>query len=256
MTEFFEEILGKVKEYLDSFELFEEDVTSNLQIKRDKQALSDFLQNFYWGEMLSVEQAKANLKSGVLELTDAYGRHRSNGLLLTQNGYFLTSYHCVEDKIENLLVVTESGGVYPVLKICGHNKKNDTALVRADIPGKAEALRYKFAPKPDLANHLPIAMLMREYGKYKIKGGFIYRPKFKEVKVEYMDRTFVNQIELSLDGVPGDSGSIISTEDGKIYGITCTGATKADGTKAYSSSCTFWVQAIEIVSAVINSKTR
>ncbi len=253
MTEFFEEILGKVKDYLVYFELFEEIGKPNPQLKKDKQALSDFLQNFYWGEMLSVEQAKANLRSGVLELVDNYGRHRSNGLLLTQNGYFLTNYHCVEDKIDNLQVVTESGGVYQVLKICGHNKKNDTALVKADIPGKAEALRYKFAPKPDLAIHIPIVMLMREHGKCKIKGGFIHRPKFKEVKVEYRDRTFVNQIELNLDGVPGDSGSVISTEDGKIYGITCTGATKDDGKKIYSSSCTFWVQALGIVSAVVNS---
>ena len=66
-------------------------------------SLEQFIQQFYWGEHLTISQAERNLNESLVEITH-YGEHSSNGLLITDNGYFLTAKHCVMSKLRGMKI--------------------------------------------------------------------------------------------------------------------------------------------------------
>ena len=90
--------------------------------RRTKQlvaTLDDFLTNAK-NNSLTANEARKNLEEGVIELVK-YGKHSSNGLLITDDGYFLTARHCVEGSLSQQIVLYD-GMKCKVEKICAQGR--------------------------------------------------------------------------------------------------------------------------------------
>ena len=62
--------------------------------EKDKESvplLEKFLGELYIGARLATPEARRTIEESLLELT-IHGGHTSNGLLITQNGYFITAF--------------------------------------------------------------------------------------------------------------------------------------------------------------------
>ncbi len=229
------------------------------QIKLDKLALQDFINNFHWGSDLSDINARNNLELGLVEITDEDGYHSSNGLLITNNGYFVTNYHCVDDLDDvDKYIRTVDGRVCKILKVCGGNPHNDIALVKADMSGPAEALCYKFAETHNISKDFPVALFTRRdvYGSpkdnLKIKYGTIRKPQLRTYKSNSPGGDVKNQVEISMITSAGDSGGVIATKEGKIYGLLTGGGAN----QKHVSACTFWFEALKIIQIVVSGKKK
>ncbi|MEK6920848.1 MAG: hypothetical protein AABX82_03110, partial [Nanoarchaeota archaeon] len=60
------------------------------------ETLDAFIQNIYVADGLRREDAQRNVAESLVELT-YYGQHAGNGILITDDGYFLTAWHCIEN---------------------------------------------------------------------------------------------------------------------------------------------------------------
>ena len=64
------------------------------------------------------ETARNNIYAGLVEIR-VYEQHSSNGILVTQNGYFITTYHCVESaSTMPSYIRLQEGTQYPVEHVC------------------------------------------------------------------------------------------------------------------------------------------
>lgn len=218
----------------------------------DKEVLQQFVNNFHWGENLNDMEAKSNLEAGLLEIIAVGKGHYGNGLLITENGYFVTNYHCVDLKDLSLLnVVLANGASYPITKVCGYNKKSDVALVKADIPGAVSAKLYKFSNSHIVKKNSSLVLLTRWDGLVKVKGGSVAYSSF--ISANTVDgQVCHNQIVLSTDCAPGDSGGVVVSQGFRVYGLMCS---KLQGSEKIGT-CTFWFQVLSVISAVINAKKK
>lgn len=215
-------------------------------IQDDKVALRSFLHNFHWGEDLNLKAAKKNLDAGIVEIIDTETDHRSNGILITENGYFVTCYHCVKTEVPGKLIRVASGMAYPIKKVIGYNKSNDIAIAKAIMIGKHEPLRYRFAKKPTIANSFPIVHHGRYDGELRMKLGKVESPSLHSVQISKTKQQFDNQVRLDVHAVPGDSGGVVATTNGEIYGVMCTG--DEDGR---AGTCTFWFEVLDLISSIV-----
>src|SRR3989338_6978525 len=56
--------------------------------------LNDFIANIHLGYHLTDDEARSSLDTGLVELVE-HGQHSSNGIFLTDDGYFLIAAHRV-----------------------------------------------------------------------------------------------------------------------------------------------------------------
>ncbi|QQS23320.1 trypsin-like peptidase domain-containing protein [bacterium] len=226
---------------------------SREQLQLDKAALAEFANNFYWGNFLSDQEAKTNLERGIVEIVGEGGGHSSNGLLITRNGYVITSHHCVDDLHKGRLFVRrDNGQFYRITKVVFAGKGSDIALVKADKGGPAEAIRYRFAPKFDIAQEFPVAHYSYWNQRLKKIFGIVRNPKLRKVRALGKEFPYGNQVEVSMKTICGDSGGIVATKNSEIYGVVSTGNAK-DVDITY---CTFWFEAIAIINGLINYKKK
>ncbi|MBI4147520.1 serine protease [Candidatus Woesearchaeota archaeon] len=171
--------------------------------------LDDFLTNAK-NNSLTSEQAKKNLNEGIIELIENE-QHSSNGLLITDNGYFLTARHCVKGSLP-LQIVLYDGMKCRVEKICaqGNIQWIDVALVKADVPGNAVSRSYRLQTNDvDVdAYSLPITLFTRWDEKLVKKDGFIIP------SLRYKD-SFIS----SIPAIHGDSGGIVANQTYQLIGI-------------------------------------
>ena len=113
--------------------------------KENRHSLEKFIQNIYWAKELTIQESTKNLEESLVEIFYKNGGHQSNGLLITENGYFLTNYHCVEShSIFNPLFIKNSKNeIYKISRIYEKNEKEDIVLVKANIPKKPITKKYK-----------------------------------------------------------------------------------------------------------------
>jgi len=194
--------------------------------KKVKKTLDRFIQQIYWGDDLTVEQSRKNLGKGLVEIVK-YGQHSSNGILITGDGYFLTAEHCVTDGLVGAQIRLFNGNLYPVEKICGYVPKEDIALAKADIPYKCIPMEYRIYNTNKLGK-MAVATMTRRYGKLIVKYGFVTRewnptPTYKGGLEAVM---YPNQFTMDIEAIPGDSGGIIVSEDGRLVGILSGGHEK------------------------------
>jgi len=110
------------------------------------EALKSYIQNIYLAEDLTAQESINNLEKSLIELVDhSSGEHLANGLLITEDGYFLTNHHCIEKFLDRDLTLIKDyqNRKYKILKICEKNEKEDLALVKAEMPREPSSKKYK-----------------------------------------------------------------------------------------------------------------
>ena len=92
---------------------------------------------------LSTAEIVKRYRKGVVVVSGYYKCKRcpnwhssaASGFMLTKDGVFCTSYHVVENKDNDTLVImTGDGRIAPVLEVLAANKRTDLAILR--VPGK------------------------------------------------------------------------------------------------------------------------
>jgi hypothetical protein len=223
-------------------------------------ALDAFIQNFYTGEGLSNVQAEENLKNGLVEivfrgallpeilgLPPLPGFHISNGLLITEDGYFITAHHCLEGfekyslphlgdmKIpisSGLMGVRDtSGRTYTIERAWGF-PDYDFILAKARIPRRpSKSIPYRFCDTrvEQLKRGISIGVWSRWNGRLKERYGFIDQPYVASITtrdgVSYKDHFSMELVDI----IPGDSGGIVKTADHRVVGLISTGDDQLNG---------------------------
>lgn len=215
--------------------------------KKDVSGLEAFIQQIYWAESLSDDQSKTNIQESLVEITH-YGQHYANGLLITNDGYFLTNAHCVPDEvIPNMKIKMHDGKTYSVQDWCIRSRKReDLALAKANLPGTNTPRSYKFfIEEPKRSN---VILLTRRNGKIDYKLGQISRANSVAcVKTTEGKANYTLHFDLQIENIPGDSGGIITTPDLRILGFLSSGN---EGT--FASAATLR-NALNLVQAYINT---
>ena len=181
-------------------------------------SLEQFIQQFYWGEHLTISQAERNLNESLVEIT-YYGEHSSNGLLITENGYFLTAKHCVTGKLRGMKIKLHNERVYSIERVCAISNKDDIALAKARIDGENRSKNYKFYNSENLKK-MPITLMTRREGELNNKYGFIEEKTSVISKgldnIEYLCQNAISSV---IESKPGDSGGIIVSTDRRLLGF-------------------------------------
>ncbi len=175
------------------------------------QALDGFVQGFNSTGQPKLTEARENLYKGLVEIV-SYGGHSSNGLLITEDGYFLTARHCLANEalLKSMKIRTPDGKLHQMEKVHAANKANnelDLALAKADLDGDCVPIRYRFYTEDGIDSNMPVVIFTRWDGKAGLNCGF--------VKPGYNQRHIVTSITTE----SGDSGGIIATTDFRIMGI-------------------------------------
>lgn len=191
------------------------------------------------GQELGSTESKENLEKGLVRIcvkyklspleiagsSDgvAYPIQRSvysNGLLITRNGYFLTSKHCLEGDLSCASITDSNGVTYPIERLCAFSKRSsiegdDLALAKAQIPGNNEPMLYRIYNSKILKNS-PVMLMTRneDGGELKCYYGFTSEDyiRFADVLRGYFSI-------LTDGGNKGDSGGIVVSSDDEIMGI-------------------------------------
>ncbi len=193
------------------FELVDLVTGKRERTKRLAATLDDFLANAK-NNSLTDEEARKNLEEGVIELVES-GEHSSNGLLISDDGYFLTARHCVAGSLP-LQIVLYDGMKCKVEKICAQGKIEwiDIALVKADVPGNAVFRNYRYHLETNkyIGGRLPVALFTRRnkklVKKYGVAGSELF-PLWKD--------SFASSIPI----IGGDSGGIVANKNYELMGI-------------------------------------
>ena len=193
-------------------------LTQRTERKKDKAALHQFIQQLYWGENLLVPQAIKQLEQNVVELTQD-GQHLANGLLITANGYILTAEHCIQ---KSNRWYAQNNQAFLIEKVCAVDPRNEIALVKANISAESAALEYRFY-NSTLLKRLegkPVALLTRINSKIVRKYGLMEHASVNTTASNNgKNCNYDDQILLSLDSTPGDSGGVVASDDGRIIGF-------------------------------------
>lgn len=210
----------------------------------NKKALADFVQNVYWGEDLSSEEAKQNVEMGILEILWPEGGHRANGLLITTNGFFVTSRHCVDGDLKNIMVRDFLGMRHRIQRVCCVSKRRDLALVKADFSGEPLLMRYKYFREENFGkNPVQVVGLTRWNGKLVIRGGYTQGKTGSHFTKNLS--FLIKQISLDMYAQPGDSGGVVVSADGRLIG-TMTGNVIGI---PFLTFCARWFDALQLITA-------
>ena len=218
--------------------------------KEDIKALDEFIQQIYWGESISEEESKENIKSNIVQIHafkikgKASYHSYSNGLLITENGYFLTAKHCVmfDDpainfKTSDLRIIDNQGDSYEIERVCAAGKfkkkenryiDEDIALVKAKIDKKPKSIKYRIYNTDQLTLQLSLCLLAydnqrrlnKKYGKIIDLSNKGLTP-YKGQHINY-----ATQFSTDIDSKSGDSGGSIISPDGRLTGFVSTGDAK------------------------------
>ncbi len=215
--------------------------------KKDVSGLEAFIQQIYWAESLTDDQSKTNIQESLIELTYG-GEHYANGLLITNDGYFLTNAHCVsEDVFSKLKVRMHDGTTYKIQDWCIRSRKReDLALAKANLPGTNTPRSYKFfVEEPERSG---VILLTRRAGKIEYKLGSVLGYKCPvRVKLPEGEATYYLHFNLKLQNIPGDSGGVITTPNLRILGLL------SSGNDSSSASAATLRNALNLVQAYINT---
>ena len=198
--------------------------------------LDDFLASAQ-DNSLTDEQAKKNLEEGVIELLE-YGRHSSNGLLITDDGYFLTAKHCLEKPVPGA-VRSYDGKIYKLerwsLSLPKYFGVFDVAIGKAVIPEKQNSKKYRicslgkfispFTTIPFKRDIVRLSRLNQELIFHHQKVLDVITLKgynHLTVAIRYQGYGATDELQ------PGESGGILATTDARILGIHTSKQKKLD----------------------------
>lgn len=172
---------------------------------------------------VSSQESNDNLQKYTIELVN-HGKHMGNGLVITENGYFLTAKHCVEANPmcpgKKLLDLTANIGdrddylIYDILATSNHD---DLALGRLMMSGNRKAIRYKFSEPDEVTITGVITRWDRKFND-EYTGQIVY-PNVDEVEIEDGRYKFKNQFSINKPSRPGVSGGIVVCRNKGLLGI-------------------------------------
>ena len=189
------------------------------QLSRKKCALQ--LQSPGKQRLTAAEIAK-RYRKGVLVVSGLYKCKRcpkwhsgaASGFMLTKDGVFCTSYHVVDNKDNDLLVImTGDGRIAPVVEVLAASKRADLAILRAEGKG--------FTPLPVSTNpaDAPLGGKVRVFSHpdrhfFVLSEGIISR-KFIDRKRNNGPRSMIG---ITADFAKGSSGAPVFNEFGSVIG--------------------------------------
>ena len=146
----------------------------------------------------------------------------------TDDGYFLTALHCVQDDgrhpLDQARVRLYDGTMYPIEKVCARLKSEDLALVKARIPNACRPRQYRFYNTNVLDND-PVVLLSCWDGELVVKDGSItHADHIITVTIrDQPDVVYHNHFMTNHASIRGDSGGTITTPDGRVAGLVSGG---------------------------------
>lgn len=200
--------------------------------KQTIKALEEFVQNVYWAEFLSSEQSIKNLEESLVEVLYEDLQHKGNGLLITENGYFLTANHVEEEDGKDCppakYIRNYKNEIYPIKKICQTDEREDLALLKAEIKAEKCQKMYKICNTDKLKNfymgEFPIQIKTRLNEKIENKEGSLILNYIVCKKLNY-----TNQVGSDIHVKNGDSGGLtISSKRGELIGLVSNGMEEGD----------------------------
>jgi hypothetical protein len=184
-------------------------------------SLDDFIRQFDSPKIGSGESIQ-NLEEGLIEIVQC-GQHRYNGLLISDDGYFLTVKHGIKNRSRQKICL-HNGKEYPIQKVCTYTDDDDIALVKAAIPHKACSREYLFYDTQNLESGIAIVLITRWNSKIERSYGFLTR-RYSSVPTE--SGYYPDHFSMILESKPGDSGGLIVSSDGKLIGFESSGGNLA-----------------------------
>lgn len=194
--------------------------------KKTIRALEEFGENLNWTKSLPAEQSIRNLEESLVEILYPNKSHKGNGLLITENGYFLTTDHTERDVDEDSppakYIRDFKKNIYPIRKICQTDEREDLALLKAEIPGEKIHREYKIYNTNNLKNfkisEFPVILKARHGGRINHKPGSLILKYVISKQFNY-----TNQFGTDVHIIAGDSGGIIISSQGELVGFASNG---------------------------------
>ena len=119
-------------------------------------ALTDFVNNQESCKDMSAEESKRNIEDGIVnivlkkDLGFKIEEHKSQGLLITNDGYFLTANHCLDHNFDEGSIKTNRGK-FEIWMTKRESPMYDLVLAKAHLPGECSARKYRISElKPSL----------------------------------------------------------------------------------------------------------
>jgi hypothetical protein len=205
-------------------------------------ALDEFVQQFRTTDIEQLREGVENLEQGLIEITD-YGQHSSSGLLVTDDGYFLTAKHCLNHDLSESRVRTHDDSTYKIEKVCANGTKSDVVLAKSAIPVETRPRRYLFCDETQVSK-IPVAVMVRRHGDIETNYGYV-NGSCTNFLTDFGDGKLVpipDHFDLILSARRGDSGGIVVDPELRIIGIVSTGQEKG-----YTATCIGIRRAIELI---------
>ena len=205
-------------------------------------ALDYFIANSCIAESMTDAETKNALESSLVE-TIANDKTWTNGIKVTENGYFLTVFHTFTGPDSNLELRMSDGSSYPIKEVCAFNRSCDLALAKADVPGECKAVKYKFLASELLDINMPVSLLARDNGNDYQKSGQITHLANDIVMPDYSGNPccYPDNFIVDIPVVAGDSGGIAASQDYRIMGLMNAGDQVTMGMAAR------WNHALELI---------
>jgi hypothetical protein len=196
--------------------------------KKELEGLEGFLQNTYYSNYLTKEEAKKNIEEGLVEIHEkGHIKTNSKGFQITHDGYILTSAHCVEQKAHTEIISRE-GRVYQLEKMCAVDEKSDVALIKANIEGENKPRIYPLytSTKNQAIQCIYLCLKDNLVTTRGCVSDQIYTNNLLAYNNKHELQSKNQQIILSGVAKSGDSGSPILTCDAQLIGILATSDNK------------------------------
>ena len=165
---------------------------------------------------LSKKESNQRIEESLIEITYSEGQHKGNGILISENGLFLTAGHCIDKMLYNQKVRISNVGLYSLEKVCIKDEINDLILAKIKINQRYSIKRYNIHNSEEIEK-MPIQLITRREGILNRKYGFIlgdWNPYEDVNGNKYVDNFCINGIL-----IPGDSGGVILSPCSELIGL-------------------------------------
>ncbi|MFH0892743.1 MAG: serine protease [Candidatus Falkowbacteria bacterium] len=193
------------------------------------------MRNIGYFQKSTAEFSENYIANAVIEILYPDGSHLGNGLLLTQDGYFLTCDHCLIYPPGIMKLRMSDGRTSSRARICVRDPDHDLALCKIPLSGD-ECNCFKFYVPPEKKLSQPIIYLGRRgerlvrkegnftgsifntvchtvVNEYSVKGESIIRCQ------KYTSTQYYGHFNMNIDAAVGDSGGVVITPDGSLVGL-------------------------------------
>lgn len=191
-------------------------------------ALSQALSTNNFDNELSSEESFNNIVRATIKVYCA--SNIGTGLLLSEDGIFVTAYHVIEPYIQNdtrplglarispIAQIEFNSNKYSVTEILGLNRLTDLAMCYANIPNKScKAIKFKTMHAMFSYVNQIINIVSIKNGQTYVQYGRITSPPHS---IKRSDGTeIVDAIDTDAYAKPGFSGGPVLTQKGELIGL-------------------------------------